>query len=495
MRARTPVDLVVIRLPDAAAADFLSAPEALRSALGAAGLVLVSSSSEDEFVALMLQLIFAAHVPRQDDIARAALRTGLLEAGCVHAAAFEPVLSVYARPAAAAQAPGPDAIRARLNDVFADAVDGFERLPSATDLTTLGISSMTWVFIAARMADAFGPGVDVQRLLADGTQAPSIDSIVAMLAGQPVPPASASPAGDLAARVWARVPARVQVDLPAQALLSRGVFRSGRGQQIEYYACGSGPAIVFLTALAFSKSVWEHQIAALSGSHRLIFPHLPGHAGSRFEGVNFSFEDVADDLAQLLDHLDVPAAHLAGWCMAGNIAQIFALRHPDRLKSLVLICTTPTGARLRGLTQADLEEYSASPLNSYRYEFQNIYRESAFSARIGAYLSVIEQAHVPVDQGALLCLMMGLFRFNTVQRLGEIAVPTLIFSGAYDIAFPSDQVALLKRGIAHAHFVEFERGGHLPFLNESDVFNARLTEFLALVEDDAGALNDKEDCL
>jgi pimeloyl-ACP methyl ester carboxylesterase len=180
-----------------------------------------------------------------------------------------------------------------------------------------------------------------------------------------------------------------------------------------------------------------------------------------------------------MDSLNIAQAHLVGWCMAGNIAQLFALRRPERLKSLALICTTPTGARMRGLTPQDLEDYSTAPLLTYHMEFNNIYREEFLAPEAQRSLSIVRQSHAPVEPQALLSFISGLFQFDTGTRLRQIRTPTLIVAGAWDIGFPIKVVEQLKDGVEHAQFVVIEKGGHLPFLNQSRQFNETLLSFLA----------------
>ncbi len=65
------------------------------------------------------------------------------------------------------------------------------------------------------------------------------------------------------------------------------------------------------------------------------------------------------------------------------------------------------------------------------------------------------------------------------ERLQDIRVPTLVIAGSKDIAFPIEQVALLKDRIPQSRFVVVEKGGHLPFLNQSGEFNAVVGAFLS----------------
>ena len=267
--------------------------------------------------------------------------------------------------------------------------------------------------------------------------------------------------------------------LTGATLLEQHMFVSSRGQRFEYYDGGRGEPILFLTALAFSKDIWAYQIADLQADFRLIFPHLPGHAGSTFDGTRFTFEQLADDLAELLDHLSIDRVHLVGWCMAGNIAQVFALKYPDRLSSLALICTTPTSVGARGVSQADLRDYSQSPLTTYVVEFQNIYEKSFFEDKtVQAHLDLIYHSRIPVDPNALAFLFAELFGFDTQSKLHSVKSPTLIVAGKWDIAFPVEQVRLLAKHIENSELVEIGNGGHLPFVTSHAYFNSRLREFL-----------------
>ncbi|MEJ2124619.1 MAG: alpha/beta fold hydrolase, partial [Alphaproteobacteria bacterium] len=347
--------------------------------------------------------------------------------------------------------------------------------------------SLSWSLIYARLQQHFGKLVDADLFAPNGA-AMTIETLTQALSTRMLnaPPDKQPPQENaplVANQVWRRLAASEQnsVQLVNTAKLARGEFTTRRGQTIEYFESGNdnGPALIILTALAFTKSIWENQIAAFAPGYRLIFPHLPGHAGSIYSGKGFSFEDLADDLAELMDKLNIGQAHLAGWCMAGNIAQLFALRHPQRLKSLALICTTPTDARMRGLGQQELEDYSASPLLTYQMEFNNIYHENFLAPEVQNSLSIIQQSYVPVDQQALLSFISSLFQFDTRDHLHEIQAPTLVVAGKRDIAFPVEQVSLLKDGIKNARFEVIENGGHLPFLNQSRLFNETLLSFLA----------------
>jgi acyl transferase domain-containing protein/pimeloyl-ACP methyl ester carboxylesterase/acyl carrier protein len=357
--------------------------------------------------------------------------------------------------------------------VFNDTLASDREVLAHTDLRDLAPTSLEVAMVFAELAREYADAIGHQDLFSCFTP------------------------GELAARVAARLPGtsargfaqavceayRQASDFPLASplhgdeLLSARLFTSRQGLELEYFSGGEGEPLLFLTALAFTKTIWEEQIKALYPQHLLIFPHLPGHGGSRFSGQRFSFQDLADALIELLDHLGVVKVHLVGWCMAGNIAQLMALEHAHRLKSLALVCTTPTDVRARGLSAVDLYAYSADPLQTYDLEFANLYPARAEREQVGRYMGLIRRAHSAVEPGAMMYLFAGLTGFDTQRRLHQIQVPTLIFAGARDIAFPIEQVALLER-IPNSQLVRMQGSGHMPFLNQAELFNRTLLAFI-----------------
>ena len=340
-------------------------------------------------------------------------------------------------------------------------------LQADTDLRQLGINSIMQAMLLIRLQETFGRALTAESM-ADCVTVQQMAEVIVGLTNHPS----------------TQVPAQTErASLLSDTELTRNTFNSSRGQTIEYFTVGQGRPILFLTALAFSKNIWEYQVEAFRDEYQLIFPHLPGHAGSSYHGSIFTFDDLADDLAELLDHMEIASVHMVGWCMAGNVAQIFGLRHPDRLDSLCLLCTTPTDARTRGMGSGILTDYSNDPLEAYELEFQNIYQNDYFdNAEISEYLDIIQHAHAPVETHALACLLNNLFQFNTQARLKDLSMPVLVVCGRWDIAFPPDQVRLLAENITDAKYLEFDNGGHLPFLNQAGQFNQSFADFLRIFD-------------
>jgi pimeloyl-ACP methyl ester carboxylesterase len=105
---------------------------------------------------------------------------------------------------------------------------------------------------------------------------------------------------------------------------------------------GSGLPVVLLHAFPLSSAMWIDQRNGLSDVARVITPDLRGFGGSQLGWDEPSLDHVADDVAALLDRLDLQRVVLGGLSMGGYAAMAFLRRHPDRVLGLILADTKAT---------------------------------------------------------------------------------------------------------------------------------------------------------
>jgi pimeloyl-ACP methyl ester carboxylesterase len=106
--------------------------------------------------------------------------------------------------------------------------------------------------------------------------------------------------------------------------------------QIAYVDEGEGPAALFVHGVFLSSHLWRRAIAALRGERRCIALDLPGHGETEVAAEHFSLTGQADVLDALCGALDLESVDLVGNDSGGAIAQIFAVRHTERLRTLTL---------------------------------------------------------------------------------------------------------------------------------------------------------------
>ena len=106
--------------------------------------------------------------------------------------------------------------------------------------------------------------------------------------------------------------------------------------QLHYTEHGSGEPLVLLHGNGEDSSYFEHQIAFFQDRYRVIAVDTRGHGKSPRGTAPLTLNQFADDLSAFMDELDIASAHILGFSDGANVAMLFALAHPTRVKSLVL---------------------------------------------------------------------------------------------------------------------------------------------------------------
>lgn len=252
------------------------------------------------------------------------------------------------------------------------------------------------------------------------------------------------------------------------------------GIDIHYMREGDGPVVMFAHSLGSDLSIWEAQKSALAGRHTVLRYDLRGHGGTTATAGAYDFDLLAQDAIALLDALQIDKASFVGISLGGMIGQALALAAPERLEKLVLADTTavyPAEARavwperirqieaagLAPLVEPTLERWFTAP-------WRTAHPEAV--ARIGALIRATPAA------GYVGCCH-AIAALDFAPRLKEIATPTLVLVGAQDAGTPPAMARALAENIPGARLEILADAAHLCNIEQADVFNGLLLDFLA----------------
>ncbi|HYD13028.1 MAG TPA: pyrimidine utilization protein D [Allosphingosinicella sp.] len=249
----------------------------------------------------------------------------------------------------------------------------------------------------------------------------------------------------------------------------------------EEHGPADGPPVVLSPGLGGTAAYWTSNLAALAERHRVIlYDHRGTGRSDRALPAGLDVEDMADDVLALLDGLDIARASLVGHAAGGVIGLSLALRHPERLASLVLVnaFARPDPHFVRCMeTRLALLEHSgvvafvrAQPLFLYPARWISEHWDRLQAAEAEYIAQFQGAANVEARIGALAA-------FDIEDRLGEIETPVLLISAEDDMLVPDLCSEQLERGLPHAR-LERMRGGHACNVTEPDSFNRHLLEFL-----------------
>ena len=244
------------------------------------------------------------------------------------------------------------------------------------------------------------------------------------------------------------------------------------GIELEYETFGdpAAPTLLLIAGLGAQLLSWDAdfcRLLASRGFHVIRFDNRDVGLSTWVED-EYGLDDMAADAAGLLDALGIRSAHVVGASMGGFIAQLVALNHPERVRTLTSIMSGPNGGdhvaptdearalllRPPGATRAEL---IATGLRSKRTLLgpDDPFDEEYESRRIAA---AVDRATNPA--GFMRQLQAIGAAEGRLKRLPELRVPALVIHGDADILVPVENGRNVAAAIPGARLIEIRGMGH-----------------------------------
>lgn len=250
--------------------------------------------------------------------------------------------------------------------------------------------------------------------------------------------------------------------------MSKHLFRTIQGQ---------GSPLVLLHPVGIDHTFWGPLVEQASSLHTVISVDLMGHGASPPAEPDRGIRAYAEDVAALLDELGLAHASLLGLSFGGMIAQEFALAFPARLSALVVgACGSRIPAEARDAVRArgnvDLGKGMASVVDQ---TMQRWFTPAFINAEPAQRVHARLLADDPVGWAAGWNAISG---FDALDRLGSIAVPTLVIAGELDAGSPVAATKTIADAIPGSQFVVLPGAPHMMQIECVEPFTDRVMTFL-----------------
>ncbi|MEP6923019.1 MAG: alpha/beta hydrolase, partial [Pyrinomonadaceae bacterium] len=260
--------------------------------------------------------------------------------------------------------------------------------------------------------------------------------------------------------------------------------------EIYYETHGTGAALVLIPGFASGAWNWFCQISDLAQHFQVITFDPRGVSRSQISAeTRVTISTIADDVANLLEHLNIKRANILGASFGGFVAQEFALKYEEKLDKLILACTS-FGGKNHVAPTIDVLLAFASTENLNSSERIRKFMIPAFTPdfvekhfdEVKKVCRLREQNVVP--EAVYLAQLQSATSFDAEQRVSTISAQTLILTGGRDLVVPPQNAANLARAIPNSTVKVIADGGHLFFIEKANEFNQAVIEFLQIIGSD-----------
>ena len=259
-------------------------------------------------------------------------------------------------------------------------------------------------------------------------------------------------------------------------------FATSDGARIHYHVSGpsSGEAVILIMGLGWDMTGWEGMLPHLR-DYRVIRLDNRGAGRSDAPDEPYSISGMAADVVAVMEGAQVESAHVYGASLGGMIAQELALRHPARVRSLVLGCTSPGILSIPGhpavlwlmLNRERLPRDEALR-RAPPYLFHRSHENDPAVQEV-----MRQRLLMPMNPVGYRRQRAAVARWTSLRRLRSLRVPTLVLHGDRDRLIPEFNGRLLAALIPGARYHRLRNAGHVYSVDAPDEAAAAVVDFLS----------------
>lgn len=258
--------------------------------------------------------------------------------------------------------------------------------------------------------------------------------------------------------------------------------------EIVYDVQGAGEPVLMINGIGAARAGWGLQLPAVTKEFTAItFDNRDvGETGPGRDTATYSIKQFAHDAAGLLDHLGIASAHIVGASMGGCIAQEFAISHPEKTRSVTIVCSWPRVDPWLAELWEQWEQIFAKQgvvfWNRTTWLWVFTHRAYAEPGFLDGLLAAASANPHPQTLEMYLRQSHAAKTFDALDRLSTIHTPAHVICGGEDIFTPRRYSAQIAEAIPGAILTVMPEVGHGMFWEATEAFNAFVVDFIRSVE-------------
>lgn len=252
--------------------------------------------------------------------------------------------------------------------------------------------------------------------------------------------------------------------------------------KLPYTTYGSGLDVILLHAFPLSSIMWEPNIKTLLNiGCRVITPDLRGFGKNNYSAEKHSLGDLARDIADLLDFLEIEKAIIGGLSMGGYVLFNFYKIYPERVSALIL-CDTTFAADTDEKRTSRFKLIEQIKKNGSQALVENVLPDLiSYDTKINnkSLVDYLKKEFLKVNPGSAVAALHGMAeRIDHTNVLNKINIPTLLIFGEDDRVTNLETAKIMNQKIKDSRLKIIRQAGHYSNLENPEAFNYAVSEFI-----------------
>jgi pimeloyl-ACP methyl ester carboxylesterase len=252
---------------------------------------------------------------------------------------------------------------------------------------------------------------------------------------------------------------------------------------LRYTEKGDGLPVILIHGFPLCRQMWAPQMTALANAgYRAISPDLPGFGDSPPLAGPASMSSYADAIVALLDELGIDQAVVGGMSMGGYVLLDLVERYSQRLLGAMFLVTRAAADDAAGKQKRTLmvEQVEGGNVLTIPETFVPVLFAEETARRNPRLISEVRQWVESAPSSGLIGGLLAMReREDAVDKLSAFALPSLVVGAAQDLAVPPEHSQVLAQGLPNAKLTIIPGAGHMANLEQPELFNATLLDFLS----------------